>query len=256
MILLETYNLTKRFRGLTAVDNVNLSVNTGDFITIVGPNGAGKTTLINLISGHILPTDGEIYFKGIDIKRKPVHERVRLGISRTFQLTYVFPSLTVFENVVVAVQRRYINGLSYVFPFGKEYNMVKQQVGKMLREFNLYDLRDVKLGNTSYGIRKYVEIMIALACEPELLLLDEPLSGLPTDEALNLLSFIKDTLRKKYTIVMVEHKLNFIKDFVEKMIVMHLGKIIAKGTYNEIINNTMVREVYIGKRARMTYELT
>ncbi|MEM2376662.1 MAG: ABC transporter ATP-binding protein [Sulfolobales archaeon] len=248
-MILETRNLTKRFGGLIAVNRVNLTVNKGDFLLIVGPNGAGKTTLFNLITGYLPPSEGEVYFKGINITNMPPHKIVRLGISRTFQITNIFPSLTVFDNVALSVQRHLIKGFSTFFPNNSLERRIKEKTISILEELRLHEMCDVYTiaGKLPHGIKKYVEIAMALASDPEVLLLDEPLGGLPTEEALELLNFIENFLKRKYTIIMIEHKLSLVKKIAEKIAVMHLGQIIAYGDYNEIIKSPVVKKTYLGK---------
>jgi ABC-type branched-subunit amino acid transport system ATPase component len=249
-MLLSTRDLTKSFGALIAVNKVNLRIKEGEFTILVGPNGAGKTTLFDLITGRQEPTGGEVYYKGINITALPPEKRVDMGIGRTFQISSIFPTLTVFENIALAVQRKKVRGLKWFLSCADMNEEVAKVTDDIIDQVGLSHERDQIAGNLPHGLKRNLEIGMALANNPELLLLDEPLSGLSTEEAIDLLNYIKNVLRRRYTILMVEHKIDLIRDFSERIIVMHQGSIIADGSYSEIAQVALVEEAYLGRRVR------
>jgi ABC-type branched-subunit amino acid transport system ATPase component len=223
-------NLVKKFGNFVAVNRVNLSI-VGDKLTsIIGPNGAGKTTLINVISGMLKPDAGRIFFMGKDITGLQPHKIVRMGISRTFQVINLFGELTVYQNILIASLTRGEN---------------RDYVEDILRKFHLEEYRDFKVYKLSHGLQRLVEIAIALATKPKLLLLDEPIAGLNPEEKDLVVRLIKD-LEKQVSIVMVEHDMDVVFNISENIIVMNKGEIIAHGTPSEIIDNKYVKEIYLG----------
>jgi ABC-type branched-subunit amino acid transport system ATPase component len=223
-------NLVKKFGNFVAVNRVNLSI-VGDKLTsIIGPNGAGKTTLINVISGMLKPDAGRIFFMGKDITGLQPHKIVRMGISRTFQVINLFGELTVYQNILIASLTRGEN---------------RDYVEDILRKFHLEEYRDFKVYKLSHGLQRLVEIAIALATKPKLLLLDEPTAGLNPEEKDLVVRLIKD-LEKQVSIVMVEHDMDVVFNISENIIVMNKGEIIAHGTPSEIIDNKYVKEIYLG----------
>lgn len=245
-LFLETRDLTKQYGALVAVDHLNLKVEKGEFLTIIGANGAGKTTLVDLITGRQPPSQGEIYFKGENITNCPPEKIVGRKIARSFQLINAFNDLTVFDNVALAVRKLQIKGLKWYLSFGDNDKALIEKTDAILRETNLSDIRDKIVGQLPHGLRRVLELTIAMSVSPELIMLDEPLSGVPTGEAKGLLQFIKGTLREKYTLVMIEHKIDLIKDMVERMIVMHRGSVIADGTYSHVMKDAQVQKAYLG----------
>lgn len=243
-ILLRVESLTKRYGGLTAVNNVSFDVMAGEIVGIIGPNGAGKTTLFDLITGFQRPDEGRIKFRGRDITNKKVHEIANIGICRTFQLLRPFKKLTVLENVMVSLESdraRKVWARWHKGPVLSALELV-QLVGLVKEKFTLAE-------NLSHGDLKKLELARALAAEPELLLLDEILSGLSPIEVNELIKVIRRIAKEKeLTIMMVEHKISELMKLVNRVIVLHYGQVLAEGEPEEIVSNEEVIEAYLGRR--------
>ncbi len=241
--ILKTINLTKNFGGLAAVHDVSFVVKEGDLQSIIGPNGAGKSTFFKLITGEIEPTKGRIIFFNKDITGLPQTVISHLGIAVAYQITNIFPMLTVFENVRVAVQSRkttfnlWSNAIS-----NKDF--IEPTLG-ILEQVDLLDFRDEIAANLSHGHQKRLEIGIALATRPKLLLLDEPTAGLSPTETRQTIELIKK-ISQKLTIILVEHKMKVVMEVSDKITVLHYGQLLAQGTPDEIRNNEEVKRVYLG----------
>lgn len=241
--LLETVSLTKSFGGLFAVDEVNFSLQKGDLQSIIGPNGAGKSTFFRLISGEHKPSAGEILFDGKDITGLSQTAISHLGIAVAYQITNIFPMLSVFENVRVAAQSR---ETTYNF-WSRALSMrdVVDQTLQILEDIGLAEFKDEIAGNLSHGDQKRLEIGIALATRPKLLLLDEPTAGLAPTETRETIELIKKIARN-LTIILVEHKMKVIMEVSDKITVLHYGRLLAQGSPDEIRANEDVRKVYLG----------
>jgi len=241
MPLLEVENLTKRFGGLIAVNNVSFNVDEGEILGIIGPNGAGKTTLFNLITGYIKPDFGKVIFKGEDITGQPPNKIANKGLVRTFQIVRPFRHLPTIANVLVPLNS----------PRGrKRIEWVKTPERKamdMLEDVGLSDLMLEPAENLSHGDLKRLEMARAMALEPELLLLDEPFGGLNPVETEYMIKTIQRLHLDGHTMVIVEHKLHALMKLVKRVIVMHYGEIIAEGTPEEIAKNKKVIGVYLGR---------
>jgi branched-chain amino acid transport system ATP-binding protein len=244
--IIETKNLTIRFGGHVAVDHVTLQIFPFTFKSIIGPNGAGKTTFFNMISGQYSPTEGKVFFKGKDITYLSPAIRTKLGIGRSFQLTNVFPSLTVLENVRLAVQSQRNMG----------FNFWKNYLTFLEFEDLAYDLLEMVLLNTkwnvptsslTHGEQRKLEIAILLALEPEVLLLDEPTAGMALEEVPSILEILKQIKnRRDKTILLVEHKMDVLMALSDSIAVLHEGKLIADDTPEAISKNREVQEAYFG----------
>ncbi len=246
MNVLETKGLTKRFGGLTAVDNVTFQVAKGELRSIIGPNGAGKTTFFNLIAGRLPPTEGEIWFKGENITHIPPYQITKKGIGRSYQVTNIFPRLTVFENVRLAAQ-----AVEVTFNCWKNVMSMEetnQNVMEILDRLQLVDLKDILAENLPHGMQRHLEIAIAMASDPELLLLDEPTAGMTQDETERMMALINE-ISEGLTIILVEHDMKFVMSVSKKITVLHEGKVLAEGSPEEIRNNEDVQSVYLGKQA-------
>lgn len=245
MTYLETKDLCKYFGGLKAVDQVSFSVEEGQLKSIIGPNGAGKTTLFNLLCGLYEPTAGKIFFQGKDITKKKMNQTSQLGITKTFQITHIFPRLSVFENVRISAQSRKTS-----FNFWKRADSlgeVNEKTRKILEMVKLPDSQDRAASTLSHGERKYLEIGIALATDPKLLLLDEPTAGMSPAEtvlATNLIRNLRDQLN--LTILLVEHDMNVVMNISDEVFCLNEGKELACGSPEEISGNEMVQKVYLG----------
>jgi branched-chain amino acid transport system ATP-binding protein len=245
--LLEGRQLRKAFGGLIAVDDVSLKIQPGSAHSIIGPNGAGKTTLFNLLSGRYNPTSGTVWFKGRDITSVPVYKRAALGMGRSFQITNLFPNLTVLENVRLAAQARGRDN----FRLLRRADSFTPLIDKAMSILELVGLREAAPLLASvlpHGGKRKLELAILLAGDPEILLLDEPTAGMASEQVPELMETI-DRVRRAggRTIVLVEHNMNVVMSVSDRITVMHLGRVLAEGTPAEIGANTMVQDVYLGQ---------
>ena len=243
-IVLRAEAVSKRFGALTAVDRVTYRVRRNEVAGIFGSNGAGKTTLFNLLTGYYVPDEGTIWYQGSDITRAPVQQRVASGMMRTFQLTSTFDNLSVVDNLVLAYYRAHRSAslLRMLLSTCRRHRNA-DKVAAALETFELAPQRDRGVRHLSLGEKRRLEIAMSMLAEPEVLLLDEPLAGLAESEIRSVL----DVLRKhagSQTIVIVEHKITAVKDFVQRLVVMHEGRVIAEGGYDECMQHPEVRRSY------------
>jgi branched-chain amino acid transport system ATP-binding protein len=240
--LLECRGLTKTFGGLTAVNGVDFQVRRGELRSVIGPNGAGKTTFFNLLTGVLPPSGGRILFKGEDITRLPAHAVSRLGIARSYQVTNIFGDLTVFENVRIAAQSRVTH---YRF-WGDADRLaeVNERADEILKILGLNAKRHVRGAELSHGEQRYLEIGIALATDPDFLLLDEPTAGMSSEETQRTAAFVRK-LAGHVTIVLVEHDMEVVMGISDRITVLNYGEVLAEGTPAEIRENADVRRVYL-----------
>jgi branched-chain amino acid transport system ATP-binding protein len=252
-MLLEIQKLTKRFGGLVAVNDVSFSVEKGKVNAIIGPNGAGKTTFFNLISGFYKPTSGQIIFKGQDITRLPANQRAKLGIARTFQTTHLFEQSTVFDNVMVGHRLRTSSNLfDAVFRtkrLKREEAECKEKAMEVLEFVGLTDVADKIVANISQEQKKRAAFALALATEPEIILLDEPAAGVNPDETDGLEQLIVKIVDHGITVCLIEHKMSMIMKIAHKIMVLNYGEKIAEGTPEEIQSNETVIKAYLGGSA-------
>lgn len=242
MEALRTDKLSMNFGGLRALAEVSLSVDKGERRGIIGPNGAGKTTLFNVISGSLHHSSGDIHLFGQNVTRKPLHWRVALGIGRTFQKSNTFLNLTVMENISLALGQKQIN----LNAFKMREASIVLKAEELLEKFALYDKKDLLLKNLSYGEQRVMDILLALALEPKLLLLDEPTAGLAPAEVVIVSDIIK-RLPQDITVVIIEHDMDVIFDITERITVLHYGRVLADGYKDDIRKNEQVREIYLGR---------
>jgi branched-chain amino acid transport system ATP-binding protein len=245
MALLETHELTKAFGALTAVNGVSLAIEAGTLHSIIGPNGAGKTTLFNLLTGTFPPTSGRIIFDGKDITGTPAHQIAHLGLARSYQRTSVFPAFSLLDNVWVAAfaTGRSWNGL--LFKKTSQYPEAAERARSALSDVGLLSKADVPAREISHGEQRQLELAIALAAAPRVLLLDEPAAGLSPEETRNMVALVRG-LKGRYTIVLIEHKIDIIMSVSDRISVMHFGSLIAEGSPEEIQRNPEVRRAYLG----------
>ncbi|WP_342042448.1 ABC transporter ATP-binding protein [Bacillus sp. OTU2372] len=244
--LIETRDLSITFGGHTAVDSVSIVVPEKHFMSIIGPNGAGKTTFFNLLSGQLTPTNGKIYYRGKDITKFSPTARTRTGIGRSFQITNVFPNLTVLENVRLAVQSQ--AGVRYQMLFHhKKYRVFEEKALEWLKLVLLDDKKNSLAINLAHGEKRKLEIAMLLALETEVLLLDEPTAGMSLEEVPAILEVIKRIKNEgSRTILLIEHKMDMILDLSDSVMVLFNGGLLADGTPEEIMKNETVQSAYLG----------
>jgi branched-chain amino acid transport system ATP-binding protein len=244
--VLETRGLTIRFGGHVAVDGVSCAFRPGTLTAIVGPNGAGKTTYFNLISGQLQATSGSVALFGEDITRMGAPQRTKRGIGRAFQLTNLFPRLSVLENVRLAVQARANAGKSLFSMWSSHVELI-EKADHYLQRVALSEKRDVTASLLSHGDQRKLEVAILLALEPEVFMFDEPTAGMSVDEVpviLHLISHIRALGNK--TILLVEHKMDVVRSLADRIIVLHQGQLVADGAPAEVIASPIVQEAYLG----------
>ncbi|TMH65612.1 MAG: ABC transporter ATP-binding protein [Betaproteobacteria bacterium] len=244
--VLQTHGLSIRFGGHVAVDGVSCEFRPGTLTAIVGPNGAGKTTYFNLISGQLPATSGSVHLFGEDITRMGAPQRTKRGIGRAFQLTNLFPRLSVLENVRLAVQARANAGKSLLATWDSRIALI-EKAEHYLERVALADKREVAAAALSHGDQRKLEVAILLALEPEVFMFDEPTAGMSVDEVpviLELISHIKAQGDK--TILLVEHKMDVVRSLADRIIVLHQGQLVAQGAPAEVIASPIVQEAYLG----------
>jgi len=242
--MLQVEGLIKSFDDFMAVNGANLTVGKGEIVAVIGPNGAGKTTLFNLITGTLQRDRGKIIFKGEDISELPPYEICKKGISRSYQIVNIFPRLTVFKNVQVAVlsQQRKSSKL-----FQPAKNMVVSETNNILESVGLLDKAQGIAGSLSHGDQKILEIAIALGNEPELLILDEPTAGMSPEETSGTMELVKRLAQMRgLTILFCEHDMDIVFSIAESIMVMHQGQTLIQGKPEEVRKNTFVQEAYLG----------
>lgn len=243
-VILETKNLTKEFKGFTAVSDVNLSVQRGHIHALIGPNGAGKTTCFNLLTKFLVPTSGQILFNGNDITAARPAQIARMGIIRSFQISAVFPHLTVLQNVRIGLQREL--GTSFHFwKSERSLSRLDDRAMALLAEVDLTEFADTITVDMPYGRKRALEIATTLAMEPELMLLDEPTQGMGHEDVHRVTELIKKVSAGR-TILMVEHNMNVVAGICDKISVLQRGAMLAEGSYAEVSRNPQVMEAYMG----------
>jgi branched-chain amino acid transport system ATP-binding protein len=246
VILLETVDLTKQFGDLRACDHVNFVVNQGEFLSLVGSNGAGKTSLVNLISGHLTPDSGKIVFQGEDITSATVQQRIKAGIARSFQIVNLFDGLSVFDNVALAIFSRE-GKTRNMATLARRDSAVTGEADAVLGQFGLASKRNELGRSLAQGERKLLDVALAYALRPKLLFLDEPTSGVSTRDKGQIMDTIAAVVRGEgITAVVVEHDMDVVFTYSDRIVVMHQGAILAKGTPDEIRANDQVAMTLIG----------
>jgi branched-chain amino acid transport system ATP-binding protein len=247
MIPLRIDNLAKSFGQLRAVDGVNLKVEQGEIRCIIGPNGAGKTTLFNLITGRLKPDTGKVFFKDEDITGLPPHKVVRKSIGRSFQVSNIYPTLTVFQNIRVAILSNKFKSHIFFRPVSR-FSDENDETADILQKMNLYEEKDMPSDALSHGDRKKLELGMVIAMKPDLLLLDEPTAGMNPIETESTISLIRDIARQLgLTLILTEHDMRVVFSLADKIAFMHYGKILCEGEPNEIRENETVRKIYLGE---------
>ncbi|MEO8119764.1 MAG: ABC transporter ATP-binding protein [Rhodoferax sp.] len=242
---LQTKNLVKKFGGFVATNNISLKVEAGARHALIGPNGAGKTTLINLLTGFLEPSSGQVILKGDDVTHLGQHQRVKRGLARTFQINQLFAELTVLESVIMAVNERLGLGARFWKPVGA-YAEAVDEAASLLSSLRLLDVAHEKTRNLAYGKQRLIEIALALAAKPQLLLLDEPAAGVPTSESRELFESIA-ALPREVTILLIQHDMDLVFRFADQITVLVNGAVLTQGTPDAIANDPKVKEVYLGE---------
>jgi branched-chain amino acid transport system ATP-binding protein len=246
---LKIEGVTKRFGNLVAVDNVSLNVEAGELRAVIGPNGAGKTTFFNMISGFLMPSAGRINFDGTDVTDLPPVQRVWRGMARTFQITEIFPELSVYENLRIPVEVATGHRLS-LWSSGTVEKATRARVDELARLGGLAGKTDRIVGELSHGDQRATEIMMAIALNPKLLLLDEPTAGMGDQETYDITQLIRKLHRdEKRTIILIEHDMRVVFHLADKITVLGEGKLLAEGSPSEIAANEVVQAAYLGKSA-------
>ena len=244
-VILRTMSATKRYGGFTALKDVSTEFRRGMITSIIGPNGAGKSTFFNLLCGAVAPTSGKVEFEGRDVTGLPQHRYAHLGIAKSFQITSVFPQLTTHENVRVAAQ-----ALVSAHRFWKPraaMGELADMADALLVRVGLADRRDRLAGTLAHGEQRALEIGMALASKPRLLLLDEPTAGMSPEETRTMMDLVVDLARER-TVILVEHKMKLVLGISDRLLVLHHGELLAEGTPDDIRRNETVKRVYLGQR--------
>lgn len=244
-MILQVDNLAKSFDGFIAVAGVSFQVEKGELCSIIGPNGAGKTTVFNMITGHLRMDKGRVVFNGMDISKLPGHKICRLGLGRSFQRINIFSRLTVFENIQAAVLTHRGKSLSF---FTSVQPLFQEETEEILVSVGLQDHRDAVSGSLAYGFQKQLELGIALASNPIMLLLDEPTAGMSRQETKATIELIGKIVREKgLTLLFTEHDMSVVFSISERIMVLHQGQLIASGPPDEVRTNQDVQKIYIGE---------
>lgn len=242
--ILQAEHITMRFGGFTALNDVSVSFPHGQLTAIIGPNGAGKSTLFNVLSGAFAPSAGKIIFQGNDITGQAQHRFAHLGIAKSFQITNVFPELSALENVRIAVQA--LSCRYNIWTPRSQFVQMQEQAAELLNLVGLNEHHHRLASNLAHGEQRSLEIALALACQPKLLLLDEPTAGMSPEETVVMMDIIL-RLAKERTVIMVEHKMKLVMGIADYLIVLHHGEFLAAGNADDIRNNEEVRRVYLGQ---------
>jgi branched-chain amino acid transport system ATP-binding protein len=244
-MLLRVENVTMSFGGFIAINEVDLAVEKGQMSCIIGPNGAGKSTLFNLITGHLNPTIGKVFFHDQDITGQAPHTICQKGMGRSFQRTNIFPRLTVFDNVQVAVLSHARKSLNFFTP---ARNLVQDETYALLEDVGLVDEADSISGTLSYGYQKQLELGIALASDPEILLLDEPTAGMSPQETSGTIDLVQKISEERgLTLLFTEHDMDVVFGIADRITVLHQGAVLAEGKPDEVRNDPDVQRVYLGE---------
>ena len=242
--LLRIAGVQRRFGGLRALNGVTLAVGEGERLALIGPNGAGKTTLFNLIAGELAPTAGQIVFDGQNVTRLRPHQRAVRGLARTFQKNNLFLGLSVLENVRLAVQRRRGQGFRVTRP-ASALGEVTDEALDLLGRLELRDRQAMPARGLSYGEQRQLEVAVALACRPRLLLLDEPTAGMSPAETAGMIDLVR-SLPREITLLIIEHDMDVVFAIADRIVVLHYGEVLAEGRPEEVRNNPDVLAVYLG----------
>jgi branched-chain amino acid transport system ATP-binding protein len=249
-VVLEVSDLGRRFAGVSAVEGVSLKVRAGSRMGIIGPNGAGKTTFFNMLSGELKPTSGTVSLLGKDVTKVRPSRRVAMGLGRTYQITRVLRGMTVQENLVIAMHGLQRSKLSMLRPW-RRYRAAITAAEELAASFGLGDRLSTSTDELSHGELRELEVCLALALKPSVLLLDEPAAGLSPAERVDIQRLLQG-LPEDLTLVMIEHDMDVLRGVVDELAVLHLGRLVAQGTVPEVQENELVKELYLGRKAATT----
>lgn len=253
MSILEVAGITKRFGGLLAVSDLSFNIEEKQIMSLIGPNGAGKTTTFNMLTNFITPDEGRIIFKGEDVTGIPPHRIAEKGMIRTFQKTNIFPLATVAENISMGAFKLTNCNVLHIFgktkKFKAEEKRVQDKIDEVMDFFKLNDVKNILATNLSYGQKRILEMAIAMACEPELLMLDEPVAGLNPSESMDVMKLIAKIRDFGITVLLVEHDMNVVMNISDRIVVINFGKKITEGTPSEVSKNPEVIKAYLGGEA-------
>jgi branched-chain amino acid transport system ATP-binding protein len=250
--LLDVQNVSVRFGGVRALSDVSFQVRKGEVFSIIGPNGAGKTSMLNCISGRYKPASGDILYRGQSLLRRSINDRAKLGIGRTFQNLALFGHMSVLQNILVGrhhlMRNNFLTGMAYWLGAQREELEHRRKVEDIIDFLEIQSVRNEPAGTLSYGYRKRVELARAIAIEPELILLDEPMAGMNLEEKEDMARYVLD-LNQEFgiTVVMIEHDMGVVMDLSDRVIVLDFGKVIAAGTPAEVMANEHVKRAYLGE---------
>ena len=258
--LLEAKGVTLRFGGVRALTDVNFSVNKNEIFSIIGPNGAGKTSMLNCVSGRYRPTEGEVRYKGASLTARSVNDRAKLGIGRTFQNLALFGHMSVLDNIMVGrhhlLRNNFLSGMAWwVGGAQREELSHRRRCEEIIDFLEIQHVRGEPAGTLSYGLRKRVELARALAIEPELILLDEPMAGMNLEEKEDMARFIID-INEEFgmTVVMIEHDMGVVMDISHRVMVLDFGKRIAMGLPEDVLADPHVRRAYLGEEDELLHD--
>jgi branched-chain amino acid transport system ATP-binding protein len=251
--ILDVRDVSLRFGGVRALSNVSFAVRPGELFSIIGPNGAGKTSMLNCISGRYRPTEGDVLFKGASLLKRSINDRARLGLGRTFQNLALFGHMSVLDNILVGrhhlLKNNLLTGMAYWVGGAREEELAqRRRVEEIIDFLEIQHVRNEPAGTLSYGLRKRVELARAVAIEPELILLDEPMAGMNLEEKEDMARYVVD-LNQEFgmTIVMIEHDMGIVMDLSDRVIVLDFGKVISAGTPAEVLADEHVKRAYLGE---------
>jgi branched-chain amino acid transport system ATP-binding protein len=245
--ILQTRDLTREFKGFVAVDRVNIQVKRGSIHALIGPNGAGKTTVFNLLTKFLAVTSGQIFYKGQDITQARAAEVARAGMVRSFQISAVFPHLSVLENVRIGLQRKLGTSFHFWKPESSLYSLNEQAMA-LLEQVDLADFAQTQTVELPYGRKRALEIATTLALDPELMLLDEPTQGMGHEDVGRVVELIRRVAAQR-TVLMVEHNMNVVASIADRISVLQRGSVIAEGPYDVVSKDPQVLEAYMGSEA-------
>ncbi|MCR9214775.1 MAG: ABC transporter ATP-binding protein [Proteobacteria bacterium] len=243
--ILKVENLIKRYGGLLATDDLSIDVRKGELHAVIGPNGAGKTTLIKQLTGEITSDGGTVLFDGKDIRRYPEPKRSHVGIARSFQITTLFQNFTVLENVILAVQSHHGHSFRFWKNANNDPDLIEPAL-EALRQMGMENRKDVVVSELSHGEQRQLEISVALATNPKMLLLDEPMAGMSVEDSTKLIATLKE-LKGRLSILLIEHDMDAVFSLADRITVLVYGRAIATGTPEEIRSNDEVRQAYLGE---------